>query len=161
MWGRLTAQERLARRTLLELILTEGRDPGPKTLAMSLEVSEPMAAKLLSALERKGFLVRDERSNEIRAAYPLSTRPTHHRVKLKGERPQRYALCAIDALGVGPAFGTSVIANSRCPHCGRSIRIHIEDNKIAAVRPPGTVVWYCLPELLTKRAPNLNLAEAH
>jgi hypothetical protein len=161
MWGRLTARERQARRALLELILTTGRDPGLKALASRLNVSESEAAKLLSALERKGFLVRDQRSNRIKAAYPLSTRPTQHQVMLKDTGQRRYALCAIDALGVAPLFGGAVIANAKCPHCGRSIRVHVEDNQIMAVKPAGVVVWYTLSELLTKQEPNLNLAEAH
>ncbi len=161
MWGLLTSKERRARRTLLRLILTTGRQPGLKALASRLEASESTVAKLLSALERKGFLVRDHRSNKITAAYPLSTRPTQHQVMLKDQGQRRYALCAIDALGVGPLLGASVVARSQCPHCGRSIRVHVEGNQIAAVEPPGTVVWYGRPELLTKRRPNLNLAETH
>ncbi len=161
MWGRLTTTERRVRRNLLRLLLTTGRDPGLKVLASRLDVSESEAAKLLSALERKGFLVRDQRSNRIKAAYPLSTRPTQHQVMLKDTGQRRYALCAIDALGVASLFGGAVIANAKCPHCGRSIRVHVEDNQIMAVKPAGVVVWYTLSELLTKQQPNLNLAEAH
>lgn len=161
MWGRLTAAERRVRRALLGLILTEGRDPGLKAIASRLEVSESTAAKLLSALERKGFVVRDPHSTTITAAYPLSTRPTRHRVMLMGGGQLGYALCAIDALGVGQAFGDAVIARTNCPHCGRSIAVHVEEDRVVAVEPRGTVVWYSLPELLTKRAPTLNLAEAH
>ncbi len=161
MWGRLTANERRARRALLGLILATGRDPSLKALASRLEVSESVAAKLLSALERKGFLVRDERSNTIKAAYPLSTRPTQHQVMLTGKGERRYALCAIDALGVGPFFGAAVTANAKCPHCGRSIRVHVEEGQVVAVKPAGVVVWYTLSELLTKRVSKLNLAEAH
>ena len=161
MWGRLTVAERRARRVLLWLILTEGRDPGLKAIASRLEVSESTAAKLLSALERKGFLVRDRHSTTITAAYPLSTRATPHRVMLIGGGQQGYGLCAIDALGVGPAFRDAAIITANCPHCGRSIAVHVEENQVVAVEPRGTVVWYSLPELLTKRAPTLNLAEAH
>ncbi len=161
MWGSLTTEERLARRTLLRLMLTTGRGPSLKALASRLEVSESAAAKLLSALERKGFLVRDQRSNTIKAAYPLSTRPTHYRLTLKDKGRQRYAMCAIDALGVGPLFGVAVIVNAACPQCGRSIRIHVEESQIVAVKPVGVVVWDNLPELLTKHEPDLNLAEHH
>lgn len=161
MWGSLTTQERLARRTLLGLILTTGRGPSLRTLASRLEVSESAAATLLSALERKGFLVRDQHSNTIKAAYPLSIRPTHYRLTLKDKGRQRYAMCAVDALGVGPLFGVAVIVNAACPQCGRSIRIHVEESQIVAVKPAGVVVWDNLPELLTKHEPDLNLAEHH
>lgn len=161
MWGSLTTKERLTRRTLLRLMLTTGRGPSLKALASRLEVSESAAAKLLSALERKGFLVRDQRSNTITAAYPLSIRPTHYRLTLKERGRQRYAMCAIDALGVGPLFGVAVIVNATCPQCGRSIRIHVEENQIVAVKPIGAVVWDGLPDLLTKQESNLNLAKTH
>jgi hypothetical protein len=161
MWGSLTSQERLARRTLLELILTTGRGPSLKALASRLEISESAAAELLSALERKGCLVRDQRSNMINAAYPLSLRPTHYRLTLKDKGQQRYAMCAIDALGVGPLFGVAVIVNAACPHCGRSIRIQIEESQIVAVKPARVVVWDSLPDLLTKPEPSLNLAKTH
>lgn len=161
MWGSLTTKERLARRTLLDLIVTTGRSPTLKSLATRLEVSESAAAKLLSALERKGFLVRDQHSNTITAAYPLSTRPTQHCVTLKGAKQRRYALCAIDALGVGPLFGVAVIVNTPCPQCGRSIRIHVEESQIAAVTPAGAVVWDGLPDLLRIQESNLDLVETH
>ncbi|PWB81845.1 MAG: hypothetical protein C3F08_01085 [Candidatus Methylomirabilota bacterium] len=161
MWGPLTATERCARKALLELILRTGRDPGLKALASRLEVSEALADELLSALEQKGLLVRDQRSNQIAAAFPLSTRPTQHQIMLKGKGKPRYANCAIDALSVGPLFGAAVIVNATCPHCGRSIRIHVEENQIAAVEPPGAVVWDGLPGPLMKRAPKSDLAEAY
>jgi hypothetical protein len=70
-------------------------------------------------------------------------------------------MCAIDALGVGPLFGVAVTVRATCPHCGRSIRIHVEENQIVAVTPAGVVVWDGLPELLTKQEPNLNLAKTY
>ena len=161
MWGRLPKKEGLARRALLALILREGRDPGLKAIASRLQVSESATAKLLAALERKGFLVRSKPSKRITAAYPLSTRPTRHRVTLNGEGPGGYALCAIDALGVGPAFRATAIAQSDCPHCGRSIRIRVEKNRIMAVEPPSTVVWYSRPGLLLKGESNVSLVETH
>ncbi len=161
MWGPLTASERRVRKALLELILRTGRDPGLKALASRLEISESAAAKLLSALEQKGCLIRDQRSNMITAAYPLSIRPTHYRLTLKDKDQQRYAMCAIDALGVGPLFGVAVIVDAACPHCGRSIRIQIEESQIVAVTPARVVVWDSLPDLLTKPEPSLNLAKTH
>ena len=161
MWGQLTARERRARETLLGLILATGQDPGLKTLASRLEVSDRAAARLVAVLERKGFLVRDQRSNNITVAYPLSTRPTHHRVTLRGRGQRRYALCAIDALGVGPAFGAAVRAHSHCPQCGRAIRVDVTENQVVSVKPPSTLIWYSQPELLTERGPQVNLAEVH
>jgi hypothetical protein len=161
MWGRLTTTERQARRALLELLLTGTRDPGATTLAARLGVSAAQAGRVLAALERKGFLVQARRATRIRAAYPLSSRPTRHRILLKETGQRGYALCAIDALGVGSLFGTAVVVTSSCPHCRRPIRVHVEGNRVTAAKPAGVAVWYTLSDLLTGQRPNANLSEAH
>lgn len=88
MWDSLTTKARLAPHTLLGLIPTTGRGPTLKTLTSRLEVSEPAAAKRLAVLERKGFLVRTQRSNAIKAIYPLSIRPSHYHLARKDEGQQ-------------------------------------------------------------------------
>ncbi|MBZ0170688.1 Alkylmercury lyase [Candidatus Methylomirabilis lanthanidiphila] len=161
MWGQLTANERRARKALLDLILTTGRGPSLKALASRLEVSESEAAELLSALERKGCLVRGQRSNMIKAAYPLSTRPTQHCVALNGTDQQCYALCAIDALGVAPLFGVPVTVSTACQQCGRPISIVLRPGGIVSCDPSTTAVYDSLPQPLTRRSVELNLAKVH
>ena len=161
MWRQLTANERRARKTLLDLILTTGRGPSLKALASRLEVSESAAAKLLSALERKGCLVRDQRSSMIKAAYPLSTRPTQHRVVLHGTDQQCYALCAIDALGVAPLFGGHVTVSTACQQCERPISIVLRPGGIVSCDPSTTAICDSLPESLTRRSVEFSLAKVH
>ena len=160
MWGHLTGRERTLRQTLLEGIVRRGRTPSKRDLAHQLGMSEPDVERLLRGLETKGFLVRDLRSRAVVAAYPLSVRPSPHRVTLKtGE--QAFALCAIDALGVAPLFGVRMTAEAACPQCGKAIRIVLRPGAIVSYEPSTMVVWYSLPDLLTKRVVGLNLAEAH
>lgn len=161
MWGRFTANERRARKALLDLILTTGQGPSLKALASRLKVSESAAAKLLSALERKGCLVRDQRSGMIKAAYPLSTRPTQHRVALNGTDQQCYALCAIDALAIAPLFGAPVTVSTACQQCGEPVEIEVRPGEIVSYDPSTTVVLSSLPEPLTRRSVELNLAKVH
>jgi hypothetical protein len=62
------------------------------------------------------------RDGRVDLAYPFSTTPTSFVVHLSG-RGDRYACCAIDALGVAPMLGESVRIRSRCHHCGEPIEL--------------------------------------
>ena len=49
-------------------------------------------------------------------AYPFSAIPTPFGVRLAAG-PERYACCAIDALGIAPMLGQPVHVRSECHHC--------------------------------------------
>ena len=49
-------------------------------------------------------------------AYPFSAIPTPFVVRLAAG-PERYACCAIDALGIAPMLGQPVHVRSECHHC--------------------------------------------
>ncbi len=57
------------------------------------------------------------RDGRVEIAYPFSAAPTPFVVRLAG-RQERYACCAIDALGVAPMLGQRVHVRSQCHHCG-------------------------------------------
>ena len=61
-------------------------------------------------------------------AYPWSGTPTAFVVVLPGGR-ERWACCAIDALGIAPLLGEPVTVRARCHHCDEPIEL--------AVRPDG------------------------
>jgi hypothetical protein len=48
---------------------------------------------------------------EIAVAYPFSATPTRHRVRL-GNGVEVYAMCAVDALGIGPMLGQDTVISS-------------------------------------------------
>jgi hypothetical protein len=54
---------------------------------------------------------------EVVIAYPFSASPTPFRVRL-ADGNERYACCAIDALGVAPMVGAPVSIRAECHHCG-------------------------------------------
>jgi Alkylmercury lyase len=58
--------------------------------------------------------IRDQR---LDFAYPFSADPTPFVIDIDRGRGERYACCAIDALGVAPMLGRSVRVRSRCHHC--------------------------------------------
>ena len=158
MWGTLDNREREARKMVLHLI-SEGRVPGADSLAASLGCSRGDAAARLDGLVAKGYVVRDG-EGDIAAAYPLSVRPTRHRVTLGRSKPV-YALCAVDALGVSAVFGVSAAIEARCPHCERLICLAVANGEVVRREPASTVLWYTMADLLEKRIEGLNLSALH
>jgi hypothetical protein len=56
------------------------------------------------------------RDQQVDIAYPFSASPTPFVVRLPGGK-ERYACCAMDALGIAPMVGQRVEIRSRCHHC--------------------------------------------
>ena len=72
-------------------------------------------------------------------AYPFSAAPTAFVVRLADDR-ERYACCAIDALGVAPMLGESVHVRSQCHHCGATLEFDVAPTGPAA-DAEGVMVW--------------------
>ncbi len=94
-------------------------------------------------LERQDLLASDA-GDRILYAYPFTGEPTEHRVELNGR--QFYAVCAIDALGVGGMFRTDVVIASSCRNCRSSIEIATaaSGKSLGHARPADAIVWYDL-----------------
>lgn len=88
--------------------LVPGRDPA--------EVSEAIAR-----LDKKDLILVQD--GQVMLAYPFSGTPTAFLVVLPDGR-ERYAVCAIDALGVPAMLGHRVTIRSHCYHCREPIEIH-------------------------------------
>ncbi len=119
--------------TVLEAILRRfvaGEGPvSVEALAAHLpghDLAEVSAA--VSRLDEKDLILARERRIEL--AYPFAGTPTAFSVTLPGGR-RRYAVCAIDALGVPALLGQPVVIRSHCHHCREPLEI--------AVRPEGPV----------------------
>lgn len=74
----------------------------------------------LEALDTDDLILLQE--DEIRLAYPFSGVPTPFLVRLEDGR-ERYACCAIDALGMAPMMGQRIEIRSRCHHCGAPLAL--------------------------------------
>ncbi|MGH3111851.1 MAG: alkylmercury lyase family protein [Gaiellaceae bacterium] len=109
----------------------------------------PSSTEIRQAAQRQGLeverafetLVREDLVHrgsdaEITVAYPFSGRPTAHRVRFPSGH-EVDAMCAIDALGIGPMFDQPIEVASRDPMSGDEIR--------ARVAPDGDAEWW--PEL--------------
>ncbi len=65
------------------------------------------------------------RQGRVDIAYPFSAIPTPFVVRLAGGQEERYACCAIDALGVAPMLEQRVHIRSRCHDCGAPLELSV------------------------------------
>ena len=159
MWSDLDDREREARRAVVTLIAA-GVAPDVESLAESLGCPPADARRVLDALAAKGCVLRDQADGGICAAYPLSTRPTRHCVTL-GRDQRVHALCAMDALGVSPLFGTPAVIESTCPHCQQAIRLAVRKGRVRDMHPPTAALWYARADLLEGPVEGVNLSLEH
>jgi mercury(II) reductase len=125
--------------TLLKLYAEDGRAPSLAALAERAGLSETAIRPLLEELRRRDLVVFD--GGRIVGAYPFTDRDTGHRVTLDGRVLN--AMCAVDALGIGPMTNRDIAIASRCRHCGAPIQIATRDQGrvLAEVNPKTAVMW--------------------
>jgi alkylmercury lyase-like protein len=117
--ARRAARETPAAKRVLRTFLDRG---GPVSVddvvAAPSDGSGETTRQALRALDDADLIrIRD---NHIDLAYPFSASPTAFLVRLRDGR-ERYACCAIDALGIAPMVGQRIEIRSRCHHCGRPV----------------------------------------
>ena len=113
--ARRAGRETLASRRILRIFLDRGGPiPVDEIVAASQDSSGEAIYQALAALDNDDLIrIRDGR---IDIAYPFSASPTPFVVRLAGGK-ERYACCAMDALGIAPMVGQRVGIRSRCHHC--------------------------------------------
>jgi hypothetical protein len=79
------------------------------------------------------------RDGLVDVAYPFSAFPTPFVVQL-AEGQERYACCAIDALGIAPMLAQRVRIRSRCHHCGEPLELGV-DPAGSGLEAEGAMVW--------------------
>lgn len=73
-------------------------------------------------------------------AYPFSAAPTSFVVDLGPGGGERYACCAVDALGLAPMLGRSVRIRSRCHHCAMPLELRVAPSG-PGLEAAGVMVW--------------------
>jgi hypothetical protein len=73
-------------------------------------------------------------------AYPFSASPTPFVVDIGPGRGERYACCAVDALGLAPMLGQPVRVRSRCHHCAAPLELSV-DRAGPGPDADGVMVW--------------------
>lgn len=94
-------------------------------------------SEALDALDADDLIV--VRDGQLTAAYPFSGKATAFAVILPDGR-QRYACCAIDALGIAPMLGQPIEVGSPCHHCGEPLAFAVDVGGPAA-GAAGIMVW--------------------
>jgi hypothetical protein len=79
------------------------------------------------------------RDGLVEVAYPFSAFPTPFAVQL-ADGQERYACCAIDALGIAPMLGQRVRIRSHCHHCGEPLELGV-DQAGSGLEAEGVMVW--------------------
>ena len=79
------------------------------------------------------------RDGLVEVAYPFSAFQTPFVVQL-ADSQERYACCAIDALGIAPMLGQRVRNRSRCHHCGEPLELWV-DPPGSGLEAQGVMVW--------------------
>ncbi len=137
--GRIAPADRGLRavhQAVLRSFVHTGAAPGPSSLAkqaLPFDVSQ-----VLAELADGDFLFIDP-AGHIIAAYPFSTLPTRHRVRISGEAAV-FAMCAIDALGISAMTGHPVVIESADPSTGQRITVNVD--QASSTWNPVTAVVY-------------------
>lgn len=83
------------------------------------------------------LVVLDAKGGDVVGAYPLTTEVTPHKIKVNGH--SLYAMCAVDALAVGPMFNTETLIESQCHVTGEPISIRQKGKAILEAKPSNKV----------------------
>lgn len=87
--------------------------------------------------ETNVFWALDDKGKEVVGAYPMTTEVTPHQVAVNGH--WLYAMCAVDALAIGPMFDAETLIQSRCHVTGAPISIHQKGGEILETKPSNDI----------------------
>lgn len=90
------------------------------------------APSWLRRLQRQDLLILDAEGDPA-GAYPFTMEETLHRLTINGRN--LYAMCALDALAVGPMFGIEVQIHSLCRVSGEAICLQQKGMELAPEQP--------------------------
>lgn len=127
---KLPSNLRALHRSILRSFAEQGRPPATAEIAQGLENKEVGSA--VAKLAECDLVVQGG-DGQIVGAYPFTLANTPHRMVIHGRHVN--AMCAFDALGVGPMFGTEVLIESTCELTGEPLRIVQRAREVIEVKP--------------------------
>jgi glutaredoxin len=133
----LTERHRRVYRALIEAVLTTGDIPAAPELAALLATSAEEIRESLRALAAADYLALNA-GHQVTCLYPFSATPTTHAVLVEGER--RFAMCAIDALGIPAMLGRELDLEGRYAVCDAAIALRVRPGAIDSAAPPTAMV---------------------
>lgn len=156
--AQLSRDEERVRRHVLES-LARGATVSVTILAEECRIAPPQIRKILRRLAAADVLVLDGTEETVLAAYPFSSVPTPHRVRVVGR--EVFALCAVDALGIPAMLQETASISSQCGYCESPVEIEARPEQLTRYLPPKTVVWFATSEddccpVAESRCPNIS-----
>lgn len=124
-------------RHLITAVIETGSVPATTELATRLQTSETAIGDQLATLAAADYLALDE-SGEVTCLYPFSATETSHAVVIEGQ--PRFAMCAIDALGIPAMLGQELDVTGACAICHAPIALRIRPGAIVTATPPDAMV---------------------
>ncbi len=118
-------------RAMLHSLAERGRPLSRDEIASMLEDDDVDGA--LARLGKDDLVVLGASENQAVGAYPMTVEDTPHHLKVNGRSV--HAMCALDALSVGPMFDAEVDIESRCHVTDEPIRIHQSGSRISSAEP--------------------------
>lgn len=118
--------------------ILEGRPVRAAELPGALGLSPAVVEAAVGTLTERGIIVVEPETAQIVGARGLSLTETPHRLLLAGQ--PRYAFCAVDAVGIPAALGSSARIDSHCHHCQAPLRLTLKDGAIVEA-PWEMVIW--------------------
>jgi hypothetical protein len=114
--GRRAARETPVMLAIYRAFAARGEPvPVEDLLAAVPRMSRDEVASRLAALDEDDLI--ETIDGRVEIAYPFAARPTPFIVRLAAGG-ERYACCAVDALGMAPMLGQRVEVVGQCHHCG-------------------------------------------
>lgn len=99
-------------------------------------ITQPEHPDLVRELAREDWLVVD--GDVVTAVYPFALESSGIRVTIQGQ--ERFAMCAIDALGITPMLSMSVEIAAICPETGESLHLSVAVDGTITTTPSDVVV---------------------
>ena len=125
-------------RRILRLFLERGGPIGPDALAAALPGrSLAEVGNALRRLDADDVVVLQD--GRVEFAYPFAAGPNPFAIVLADGR-ERYACCAIDALGLAPMVGERLTVRTRCHHSGRPLAFAVTPEG-PGPEAAGVMVW--------------------
>jgi hypothetical protein len=118
-------------RDILHRFAAAGVPPTRAEIAARPGIGDVDAALQRLAADDLVVLTADRR--QVSGAYPFTTEPRLHRVRLNGHTV--HAMCALDALAVAPLFGVHTQIDSSCHLSGVPVTIHMQGARVIHAVP--------------------------
>jgi hypothetical protein len=129
---RLSEPLKALHREVIESLVMRGRPPNRSEIAALLGEGDVDAA--IARLGKDDLVVLSKDRREIVGAYPVTAESTPHEVHVSDQTI--HAMCALDALSVGPMYEVPVEICSSCRVSGEPVCIKQKGMRILEATPP-------------------------